>query len=89
MFQITYILSKFGNDLSIVYNLDNPNFSLGGDVYFITGIVQSLKHMTMIRSELISGHFKNFCFKFSTDSARPYCPCLGLIAPTFWPLLHH
>lgn len=61
----------------------------GGDVYFITGIVQSLKHMTMIKSELISGHFKNYCFKFSPDSARPYCPHLGPIAPTFWPLLHH
>lgn len=87
-FKLLNILSKFGNDLSIVYNLDKPNFFAGGDVYFITGIVQSLKHMTVIKSELIYGHFKDYCFKFSTDSARPYCPHLGPIAPTLWPLLH-
>lgn len=82
-FKLLTYFQKLAVTSAIVYNLDKLIFFFFARVvYFEPGIVQNLKQVAMIKCELISGHFKNYCFEFSMGSARPYCPHLGPIAPT-------
>lgn len=73
---------------AIIENLDHPKIFLfqglgmGRDVKFVTDIILSFRHIATMKSRLISGHFKNYCFKLFTNNAPPHCPHLVPIART-------